>query len=63
MFLNMQYRAGVNHNTRKNTGMESTLVINTAIKNDTTNSPTNPIPVALTLLLPFIIPPMRFLLS
>ena len=50
----MQYRAGINQKKRKKVSLDSVLII-AVIKNAVTNSAIKPIPVALTLLLPFII--------
>ena len=50
----MQYKAGINQKKRKKVSLDSVLII-AVIRNDVTNSAIKPIPVALTLLLPFII--------
>ena len=50
----MQYKAGINQKKRKKVSLDSVLII-AVIRNDVTNSATKPIPVALPLLLPFII--------
>ena len=50
----MQYKVGINQKKRKKVSLDSVLII-AVIRNDVTNSAIKPIPVALTLLLPFII--------
>lgn len=51
----MQYRAGINQNTNNIASLDFASVNTAVIGNETTNSAIKPIPVALTLLLPFII--------
>lgn len=54
-FLSMQYKVGINQNTNNIASLDFAPVNTAVIGNETTNSATKPIPVALTLLLPFII--------
>lgn len=50
----MQYKVGINQNTNNIASLECAPVNTAVIGNETTNSATKPIPVALTLLLPLI---------